>query len=592
MSRYLITSALPYVNGVKHLGNLVGSLLSSDVHARFRRMQGHDVLYLCATDEHGTPTELAALEAGVSPAEFCARWHAIQKDHYARFGLSFDHFGRSSSPQNHKLTQTFAQQLWEAGFLEERVTRQVYSHADKRFLPDRYVIGTCPHCGYDRARGDQCENCTRVLDPVDLINPRSAVSGSPDIEIRPSTHLFLKQSVFAERIRAWIAAKTDWPILVTSIANKWLDEGLHDRGITRDLDWGVAVNAHEWGPNPDGKTPDLEALKGKVFYVWFDAPIEYIGATWEWADAHGHADWERWWRLPEAGDVTYVQFMGKDNVPFHTVGFPCTLFGVNEHHDAAARPWKLVDRLKGFNWLNYYGDKFSTSQKRGVFADAALELLPADYWRWRLIANAPESSDATFTWEEFQLAINSDLANVFGNFVNRITRFCAARFDSVVPDGGAPGPVEEKLFAEIDRRLAELTAHHEAMEFRKAAAETRALWALGNEYLQEAAPWTAIKSDRDGAAVGVRVGLNLCGLYALIAAPFMPETAAKILDALHIPPDRRAWPGGAAQALLDALPRGLAITPPDVLFRKIENEDVAAWRARFGGPVDAAERSP
>jgi methionyl-tRNA synthetase len=265
------------------------------------------------------------------------------------------------------------------------------------------------------------------------------------------------------------------------------------------------------------------------------------------------------------------------------VGFPCTVFGVNAHPDAAARPWKLVDRLKGFNWLNYYGDKFSTSQKRGVFADSALEILPADVWRWRLMSNAPESSDATFTWEELQFAINSDLANVFGNFVNRITRFCAARFESVVPDGGAPGAAEAKLFAEFDRRFAELTAHHEAMEFRKAAAETRALWALGNEYLQEAAPWTAIKTDRDAAAVGVRTGLNLCAAFALIAAPFMPTTAATILDALGVPDTNRRWPEGPAAKLLDALPRGLPITPPDVLFRKIEDEDVAAWKARFGG---------
>lgn len=594
MARILITSALPYVNGVKHLGNLIGSMLPADVHARFRRMQGHDVLFICATDEHGTPTELSALEEGVTPAAFCAKWHDIQKDLYARCDLSFDHFGRTSSAQNHALTQRFARELWEAGFIDERVTKQVYSHADKRFLPDRYVIGTCPHCGYDRARGDQCENCTRVLDPPDLINPRSAVSGSPDIEIRDSTHLFLKQSVFAGQIREWIESKKDWPILVTSIANKWLDEGLLDRGITRDLEWGVPVNAGTWGSNPEGKRPNVAALEGKVFYVWFDAPIGYIGATWEWADAQARAagkakaddaEWERWWRAPDAGDVTYVEFMGKDNVPFHTVGFPCTLFGLNKGA-ASNAPWKLVDRLKGFNWLNYYGGKFSTSSKRGVFIDHALELLPIDVWRWRLIANTPESSDATFTWEDFQLGVNADLANVFGNFVNRITKFCEARFEGVVPDGGAPGPVEQKLFADVDARLKELTGHHEAMEFRKAAAETRALWALGNEYLQNAAPWTAIKTDRDAAAVGVRVGLNLCVLFAEIAAPIMPTTAQTIRGAFALT-DAPRWPAGPAAQLLDRLPRGAKISAPDVLFRKIEDADVAAWRERFGGPESA-----
>src|SRR3954463_5897789 len=261
-------------------------MLPADAYARFQRARGNEVLFICATDEHGTPAELAAHEAGLPIDEYCARMHAVQKDLGERFGLSFDHFGRSHSPQNHEITQHFYHQLDGHGLLEERTTRQVYSIDDKRFLPDRYVVGTCPHCGYPSARGDQCENCTRVLDPADLIDPRSAISGSSDLEIRDSTHLFLKQSQFVPQLREWIASKTDWPVLVTSIANKWLDEGLHDRGITRDVEWGVPV------PDDiaDGK------LRGKVFYVWFDAPIEYIGATREWAEANKKGDaWKRWW---------------------------------------------------------------------------------------------------------------------------------------------------------------------------------------------------------------------------------------------------------------------------------------------------------
>jgi methionyl-tRNA synthetase len=600
MSRILITSALPYINGVKHLGNLVGSMLPADVHARFRRMQGHEVLFICATDEHGTTTEIAAMEEGLPVAEFCAKWHAAQQAHYEQFDLSFDHFGRSSSPQNHKLTQGFAQTLWEAGFLEERTTSQVFSRADGRFLPDRYVIGTCPHCGYDAARGDQCENCTRVLDPTDLIDPRSAISGAKDLEVRDSKHLFLRQMLFAEKLRAWITGKQDeWPHLVTSIALKWLDEGLQDRGITRDVAWGVAVNAADWGPDPEGRRPDVEGLAGKVFYVWFDAPIEYIGATWEWADAKAQAagrakaddlEWERWWRLPHAADVIYIQFMGKDNVPFHTVGFPCTLFGVNERLDAHGRwtpasnaPWKLVDRLKGFNWLNYYGSKFSTSQKRGVFVDKALDVAPSDVWRWRLMANAPEGADSAFTWEDFQNGVNADLANVLGNFVNRITRFCAARFDGKVPGEGAPGAIEHALHVDLDQRLAALTELHEEMEFRKAAAETRAIWAAGNEYLQAAAPWTAIRTDAAAAAVGVRTGLNLCVLFAQIAAPFMPRTAKTVLTALGLGEGSLRWPDRPARELLKTLAPGAPIDPPDVLFRKIEDDEVEAWKQQFGG---------
>ena len=600
MSRILITSALPYINGIKHLGTLAGSMLPADVYARFQRSRGRETLYICATDEHGTPTELAAAEKGQDPASFCAEQHQVQHDLGRAFGLSWDHFGRSSSPQNHKLTQRFAQQLWEAGFIEERVTQQVYSNADKRFLPDRYVIGTCPHCGYEAARGDQCENCTRVLDPADLLHPRSAISGSTDIEIRGSKHLFLRQSLFSGKLRTWIESKrSQWPLLVTSIALKWLDEGLQDRGITRDLEWGVPVNAFQWGPNPEGRTPDIEGLAGKVFYVWFDAPIEYIAATWEWADARAaeagkgpaaDAEWERWWREPAASDVTYVEFMGKDNVPFHTVGFPCTLFGVNEtlgkdgkFTPANNAPWKLVDQLKGFNWLDYYGGKFSTSQKRGVFMDHALELLPADYWRWWITANTPETSDATFAWEQFRDQVNADLADVLGNFVNRILKFTETRFEGVVPADGEPGPLEAKLDADVLAKLRELTENLESREFRKASASLRQLWVLGNGYLTEAAPWTALKTDPARAAVAVRTGLNLVALFAKVSEPFIPFASETIaLSVGEAFPGR--WPSLEGAGVLDILPPGRAVKAPEVLFRKVEDTQVAEWRDRFGGP--------
>ncbi len=583
MTRILITSALPYINGIKHLGTLAGSMLPADVYARFQRARGRETLYICATDEHGTPTELAAAEAGLDPATFCTQAHAIQADLGAQFGLSWDHFGRSSSPQNHRLTQQFAQTLWEAGFIEERVTKQVYSMADKRFLPDRYVVGTCPHCGYQSARGDQCENCTRVLDPADLINPRSAVSGSTEIEIRDSKHLFLLQSQFSDRLRGWIEGKKgDWPLLVTSIALKWLDEGLQDRGITRDLEWGVPVNAADWGPNPDGQTPDLEGLAGKVFYVWFDAPIEYIAATAEWAEAQGQAEssaWERWWRAPLADDVKYVQFMGKDNVPFHTVGFPTTLMGVNAGQNA---PWKLVDELKGFNWLDYYGGRFSTSQNRGVFMDQALELLPPDYWRWWIMANVPETSDATFVWEQFQTQVNADLADVLGNFVNRICKFAETRFEGKVPPRGELTALESQLSLNLNAKLAELTQHLEDREFRKATTALRQIWVLGNGYLTEAAPWTAMKTDVERAGTVVNIGLNLVSLFARLSAPFIPFAAARIAEGLG-EPEPTQWPD-----LADGLPMfltvGAPIRAPDVLFRKIEDAQVSEWRERFGGP--------
>jgi methionyl-tRNA synthetase len=577
MSRILITSALPYINGVKHLGNLAGSMLPADVYARFQRARGRETLYVCATDEHGTPAELAAAAAGQDVRAYCDEQHQVQADIAARFGLSWDIFGRSSSLQNRALTQGFAKTLWENGYIEERVTQQVYSLADKRFLPDRYVVGTCPHCGYEAARGDQCENCTRVLDPAELIHPRSALSGSPEIEIRDSKHLFLRQSVFAPRLREWIDGKKgEWPNLVTAIAYKWLDEGLQDRGITRDLAWGVPVNAETWGANPDGLKPDVEGLAGKVFYVWFDAPIEYIAATAELAAANGQGDeaWERWWRAPGAGDVKYVEFMGKDNVPFHTVGFPCTLFGVNETGD---RPWKLVDELKGFNWLNYYGGKFSTSQKRGVFMDTALEILPADYWRWWLTANAPEGSDASFTWEQFQTQVNADLADVLGNFVNRIVKFTESRFEGLVPEGATPGIREGQLATDVEAKLKELTELLEANELRKAAQAVRQLWVLGNQYLTEAAPWTVFKADPEMAGMIVRQGLSLVALFARVSHPFIPFASVAIAASVgdEFP---QAWP-----ERLELLPAGRKVAAGEVLFRKIEDVQVAEWVERFGG---------
>ena len=571
MARTLITSALPYINGVKHLGNLAGSMLPADVYARFKRLSGDEVLLICATDEHGTPAELAAQTAGISVQAYCDEQHEIQRKAGEGFNLSFDWFGRSSSPQNAKLTQYFALKLEEAGLIEERTSKQVYSIDDGRFLPDRYVEGTCPHCEYEKARGDQCDSCGRLLDPVELKSPYSAVSGTTNLEVRETRHLFLLQSKKQDEIRNWVNASEDWPSLAKSIALKWLDEGLQDRAITRDLSWGVPVL------NADGSA--RPGFENKVFYVWFDAPIEYIAATEEWAIANDD-DWKRWWRTDEgADDVSYVQFMGKDNVAFHTVSFPVTILGSNE-------PWKTVDKLKAFNWVTWYGGKFSTSQKRGVFMDQALDLLPADYWRWYLISNSPEGSDAGFTWEGFQAAINSDLANVLGNFVNRITKYCVSKFDGEVPAACEPGDAEALMIDELQTRLPTLRRYYEQMEFRKAAAETRAIWAAGNEYLTKAEPWVKYKSDVDAAAIGVRTGLNLAALFGIIAQPIIPETAKTILDALGVPESNRSMNTGDMDdvaALLDALPHGLKVSAPPVLFSKIEDSQVELWTEQFGG---------
>ncbi len=580
MTRRLITSALPYINGIKHLGNLVGSMLPADVYARYLRLRGEDVLYICATDEHGTPAELAAAEAGLGVAEFCAEQHEVQKGIYEGFGLSFDYFGRSSSAQNAEITQQIARQLHANGFIEERSIRQVYSVEDGRFLPDRYIEGTCPHCGYDRARGDQCENCTRVLDPTDLVDPRSAISGSTDLEVRETTHLFLLQSKLADEVAAWVDTRADsWPTLASSIARKWLAEGLQDRAITRDLEWGVPVPADTW--------PDL-AAEGKVFYVWFDAPIEYIGATKEWSDSLGlgpDRDWRSWWYDLEgddgpAGGVHYTQFMAKDNVPFHSVMFPATLLGTRQ-------PWKQVDVLKGFSWLTYYGGKFSTSQKRGVFTDAALELLPADYWRYFLIANAPESDDSSFTWELFASSVNKDLADTLGNFVNRVLSFSAKRFGETVPSGGEPGEAEVTLGAEIAGLVAEYEANLDELQFRKAAQTLRAAWAAGNVYLEEKAPWQEIKADPEAAALTLRTAMNLIHLFGVLSAPVIPDTADRLRGAFDLDDAERTWVTADEARALDLVPSGTPFQTPPVLFTKIDDDTLDAYRERFGAEPHA-----
>ena len=569
MARYLITSAIPYINGIKHLGNLVGSQLPADLYARYLRQRDHEVMFICATDEHGTPAELAATESGKPVAEFCEEMHKIQTKVGSGFRLSFDYFGRSSSPQNHKLTQYFAGKLADAGLIEEIIESQIFSIEDERFLPDRYIEGTCPNCNYENARGDQCENCTKQLNPIDLINPRSAISGSKNLEARETKHLYLKQSALKDKLNTWINSKNNWPILTTSIAKKWLHDGdgLQDRGITRDLKWGVPVK------KGDQPWPGME---GKVFYVWFDAPIEYIAATSEWAKSHKLPDgaWERWWRTDKgAEDVEYVQFMGKDNVPFHTLSFPATIMGSGE-------PWKLVDYIKSFNYLNYDGGQFSTSQKRGIFMDQALNLLPSDYWRWWLLSHAPETSDSEFTWENFQLSINKDLADVLGNFVSRVTKFCRSKFGETVPEGGSFGVEEYKLISNLNKRLKTYESYLDGIEIRKSASELRAIWALGNEYLQIVGPWSCFKEDPIKAAMQIRLALNLIRIYAVISAPFIPDTADAILKSLKI--SDKSWPTDLTTAVTKLAPGNPFVTPEN-LFNKISDEDRDLWALKFSG---------
>lgn len=559
MKKYLVTSALPYINGIKHLGNLAGSLLPADVYTRYLRQSGHNVLFISATDDHGTPAEIAAQEAGLDVATFCDQQYCKQKAIYDGFGLEFDHFGRTSRPQNKELTQAFAQAIIRNGYADIRSMRQIFSIDDNRFLPDRFVVGSCPKCGYENARGDQCESCTTVLDPEELVNPRSAISGSTNLEIRETKHLFLQLSKLSDPVRAWVEAQKDWPNLVKSIAKKWLDEGLQDRCITRDLNWGVPTN--------------IEGLEGKVFYVWFDAPIGYIAATKEWSDEEPEQrNWKDYWYDVD-DSVYYVQFMAKDNIPFHTVSFPATEIATEE-------PWKKVDYLKGFNWLNYYGQKFSTSQKRGIFTGEALEILPADYWRYYLMARSPEGSDSTFTWQDFQTVVNKDLGNVFGNFINRVMKFTESKFEGCVPAAADWTPIEETYAGRFQEAIDDYSRQMEQLNFRKGTEALRHIWTLGNEYVAEAAPWTTIKTDPARAKASINFAFNIIRMMAILSKPIIPFTAYKLSVAINVNVD--GWVKNA-RADLKAMKGGTEFENPGLLFRRLEDPEIEVLEARYSG---------
>lgn len=562
MSKVLITSALPYVNGVPHLGHIVGCLLPSDVYARFNRMLGNEVLYICGTDEHGTPSEVGAAKEGLEVSAYCDKYHALHRETYRAFNLSFDYFGRTSSPQNEELVNHIFSKIDENGYIEEKSIKQIFSIDDDRFLPDRYVTGTCPHCGYDKARGDQCENCTKVLEPTDLINPRSTISGSTNLEVRETKHLFLKLPMVEQRLAEWIKTKEPfWPDVAYSIAQKWLKEGLQPRCITRDLKWGFKVNK-----------PGFE---DKVFYVWFDAPIGYMGITKQWADEQPeNRNWKDWWL--GAKDVRYVEFMGKDNVPFHSISFPATLLATGED-------WTFVDYLKGMSYLTFEGGKFSKSEKRGIFAGDAVQEFPADYWRYWLMSNAPESSDSSFSFDLFASVINKDLNGVLGNFVSRVLKMTSSKIGDTVPAGGELTALENDLFANLQTRINDYLKYMNEMEFRKALNELRAIWVEGNNYITLAEPWTVIKTDPLRAAAILRICMNLIRIFAALSAPVMPETSEAMLQRFGLKAsDLPGLKDFDVAREMTALQPGQPFTVGDPLFERITPERIEELKQKYG----------
>ena len=553
----LITSALPYVNNVPHLGNVVGSVLSADVFSRFSKLRDRPTLFICGTDEYGTATETKALETGQTPKELCDEYHKKHKDVYDWFEIGFDYFGRTTTEEQTTIAQDIFTKLHKNGYLEERTTTQPYCEKHKSFLADRFVEGTCPKCQYDDARGDQCDKCGSLLDPFELINPHCKIDGATPVP-RDTTHIFLLLDKAQPEVEKWFSKSSvegAWPQNGISITRSWLTQGLEPRSITRDLKWGTPI--------------PLPGYENKVLYVWFDACIGYPSIT-----ATYTKDWELWWRNPE--NVKLYQFMGKDNVPFHTVVFPASQLGTGDK-------WTMLNHLSTTEYLNYENGKFSKSRGVGVFGDSVKETgIPPSVWRYYLLANRPETGDTQFEWKTFIAANNSELLANLGNFVNRLIKFVNAKLGGVIPEFSASHTEESFDFpayiAEINSLLAEYVADMEAVRLRSGLRKIMEISARGNNILAGRLDNTNLAEHpvRTHAIIGL--SLNLAYLIASLVSPFMPSTATSICQQLNAPlaliPDK--WTPGT-------LPGGHKIGKAAYLFTKINEEKEEEFRKRYGG---------
>ena len=544
--KYLITSALPYVNGDLHLGHLVGCYLPSDVYARFCRAIGRDVLYVCGADEHGTPAIVGAAKEGMSVIDYNNKYYEKHLKSVRDFNLSFDLYGRTHTEKQEKLIHELFTRLDEQGLIEERETIQPFSVDDNMFLADRQLVGTCPKCGFENARGDQCDNCSATYEATELLNPRSTISNSTNIEYRTTKNLFFLASKVENKWKEWLAEHAPkWSKSAAAIARSWENEGLRDTSITRDLTWGIPVNK-----------PGYE---NKVFYVWFDAPWGYVSIS-----QYANENWEQWWKTP---DSYYAQFMGKDNVKFHSVFFPEQQLAMNDN-------WKTVDMLKAMNFLNFEGGKFSKSQKRGIFLDAAIDIAPTDTWRYALLASAPETDDNDFTIARFAEIVNKDLNGMLGNFVSRVCKLTQKNFGNVVPKSGEKNP---ELESQINEKISELTSALDACEFRKSIAALRGLYAIGNEYMTKMEPWALVKNgDMDGAAACLNECFQMIDLFARVSAPFIPDAATKIQNVFATTHDL-SWPTKYEHRIND----GDVFIVPENLFNRIDDETVARLTAEY-----------
>jgi methionyl-tRNA synthetase len=547
-TRYTITSALPYANGPIHIGHLAGVYIPADIYARYLRMMGEEVLFIGGSDEHGVPITIKARKEGITPQQVVDKYHGIIKKSFEKFGISFDIYSRTSNPMHHQTASEFFEILYKKNAFIEKTTEQYYDDEVKQFLADRYITGTCPHCGNERAYGDQCEACGTTLNATDLINPKSTLSGSDPIR-KETKHWFLPLEDYEPWLKKWILEghKNDWKPNVYGQCKSWIDQGLQPRAVTRDLDWGVKV--------------PVEGAEGKVLYVWFDAPIGYISATKEWA-LEKNTDWEKWWKDKES---KLVHFIGKDNIVFHCIIFPAML-----HADGS---YILPDNVPANEFLNLENDKISTSRNWAVWLHEYLIDFPEkqDVLRYTLCTNAPESKDNDFTWKDFQAKNNNELLAIFGNFVNRAVVLTQKYYEGVIPTPGEFGDLEKNVVSEVAKYPELIGRSIEQYRFREALSHFMDLARLGNKYLTETEPWKQFKVNPEIVKTNMYVALQICANLAVLSEPFMPFTSKKLRELLNMP--SLTWKEAGN---LNILKSGKKINPAEFLFDKIDDEAIDA----------------
>jgi methionyl-tRNA synthetase len=557
--KILVTSALPYANGPLHIGHLAGAYLPADIYVRYQRLKGNDVVYICGSDEHGVPITIKADQEGVTPQVIIDKYHEMNRNSFERFGMSFDNYSRTSLPLHHETAREFFLDFHNKGILKRKGDKQFYDKKAEMFLPDRYVEGTCPFCKSPGARGDQCENCGRDLNQTELIDPVSKITGKKPV-LRETYHWYFPLGDYQEKLQAYIDSHPEWKDNVKNYCYGWFKEGLRDRAVTRDLNWGVRV--------------PLDDAQNKVLYVWFEAVLGYISSTKEWAQKIGEP--ERWKDYWQDKDCKLIHFVGKDNIVFHAIMFPALLM--------AREGYVLAENIPANEFLNIQGDKISTSRNYAIWVDEYLESFAPDPLRYCLASIAPETKDADFSWQDFQVRNNAELVGILGNFVNRSLTFVNKHFDNRVPELHQPDSADQRMLNRLSEAPVQIGECLEKFEVRQALKHFMNICRDANKYFNDKEPWKTIKTDRNQCGTTLNVCLQISKTLAVLMAPFMPFSAEKLAGLLNLPPDEELKSWDKAGSI--ELPAGHQLKKPGILFSKMEDAEIQKAVAKLRGTAD------